>query len=82
MAGPQILGSDSYAVSIVNKGKRRHQQNKNGKNLYKIVSSTPLRGTLIKESEPGGNQYISAAGASLVQSAVAMRRYKCRMMIV
>ena len=48
----------------------------------KIVSSTPLRGTLIKESEPGGNQYISAAGASLVQSAVAMRRYKCRMMIV
>ena len=33
VAGPQILGSDSYAVSIVNKGKRRHQQNKNGKNL-------------------------------------------------
>ena len=48
----------------------------------KIVSSTPLRGTLIKESEPGGNQYISAAGASLGQSAVAMRCYKCRMMIV
>ena len=33
VAGPQILGSDFYAVSIVNKGKRRHQQNKNGKNL-------------------------------------------------